>query len=71
MAHLYEHDPHGKEFEFVIADSGSSHGIPGVRFMTNPTGCLVSDEEIPALISALQNYMSRRANQITKDASGS
>ena len=40
----------------------------GLGIGTLPGGCLLPDDEIPALISALQNYMSKRAKAITKAA---
>jgi len=40
----------------------------GISIETGPTGATLPDEEIPNLISALQNYMSKRAAEITKAA---
>ena len=40
----------------------------GIRLVTSPAGCTIPDDEIPNLVSALQNYMSRRAKEITKGA---
>lgn len=43
-------------------------GTYGVNIKTDREGCSLPDSEIPALISALQDYMSRRAKAITKAA---
>jgi predicted nuclease with RNAse H fold len=42
--------------------------MPGIAIAISGGG-YVPDDEIPGLISALQNYMSKRANQITRAAS--
>lgn len=40
----------------------------GINVSTSPGGCWLPDDEIPNLISALQNYMSRKAKEIAKGA---
>jgi hypothetical protein len=40
----------------------------GVNIRTTFDGCSLPDDEIPHLISALQHYMSKRANEIAKGA---
>jgi hypothetical protein len=46
--------------------------VEGVHILTctrgDVTSCVVPDDEIPGLVSALQNYMSKRAKEITKAA---
>lgn len=46
----------------------SNNLIGGVNFLTSNGGCWMPDDEIPGLISALQNYMSQRAKAITAAA---
>ena len=40
----------------------------GIGIHTSFDGCLIADDEIPGLVGALQNYMSKRAKQITRAA---
>lgn len=40
----------------------------GLWIKTSENGVIFPDDEIPALISALQNYMSKRAKEITRAA---
>jgi hypothetical protein len=46
--------------------------VEGVHFITlsggNVTSAVIPDDEIPGLVSALQNYMSKRAKEIAKAA---
>lgn len=54
-------DDHGRAATFY-------HTPVGLRVLTNTAGAIVPDDEIPVMISALQNYMSKRAKAITKAA---
>jgi hypothetical protein len=38
----------------------------GLHVRTNPSGSYITDDEIPNLVAALQNYMSRRAREMSK-----
>ena len=40
----------------------------GLWVKTTEHGVILPDDEIPALVSALQNYMSRRAREMTREA---
>lgn len=40
----------------------------GVRVLANTAGAVIPDDEIPRLIGKLQDYMSRRANELAKGA---
>jgi hypothetical protein len=42
----------------------------GIRVWANPDGVHIPDDEIPNLVAALQNYMSRRAREVAKEAKG-
>lgn len=42
------------------------HG--GILVIANPRGAFIPDDEIPRLIGKLQDYMSRRANELAKGA---
>jgi len=53
--------PHGAGW---LKASNSALGS-GLWVKTTGTGIILPDDEIPALISALQDYMSRRAKAIT------
>lgn len=65
MAILYkQHDVDGE----MIAVYAPSHRGPGINIRTSFDGCLINDEEVPRLVAALQNYMSRRANEISRTA---
>jgi hypothetical protein len=48
--------------------------IPGregkLHVRANPSGVHIPDDEIPNLVAALQNYMSRRAREVAKEGSG-
>lgn len=50
-------------FDAVIPELGG-----GLHVRTNPAGSFLPDNEIPDLMAALQRYMSRRANQMAKQA---
>ncbi len=54
----YSHNIEALSVRTVRVDGGYGLGIG-----TNPGGCLLPDDEIPNLISALQDYMSRRARE--------
>lgn len=41
---------------------------PGLIAFIGGAECLIPDDEIPDLVAALQNYMSRKANEIAKGA---
>jgi hypothetical protein len=45
-------------------------GRNGVFIRTGHQGITLPDDEIPNLISALQDYMSRRAREMAKGANG-
>jgi hypothetical protein len=74
MAMLYEYaDFDGDLLALKRGTYGESgHEFGGIHVLTctrgDVTSCVLPDDEIPALISALQNYMSRRAKEITKAA---
>jgi hypothetical protein len=67
MAILYKQLDVDGEMIAVYTRSGRD---PGITIQTSFDGCDIADEEIPGLVSALQNYMSRRAKEITKAAKG-
>lgn len=52
----------------MISNMGNGHGI---HIVTELPGVVLPDDEIPALISALQDYMSRRAKQLSRAANES
>lgn len=55
----------GKPFEVI------PYGPGRAEIRVNHAGAIiVPDDEIPKLISALQDYMSKRAKQIIRDAKG-
>jgi hypothetical protein len=62
---IYSHMDHkGRAVTFRNLDPQAG----GVRVWANPDGVLIPDDEIPGLVAALQNYMSKRAKEITKAA---
>jgi hypothetical protein len=62
MATLYRHND--------VDGSGItvSEMPDGLKIRTSVDGYWPADDEIPAIVSALQNYMSRKATAITKAA---
>ena len=65
MAHVYYYAHNIEALSVKAVRIGDGHGL-GIG--TRPGGCLLPDDEIPDLISALQNYMSRRAKELTRAA---
>lgn len=61
--YYYSHNIEALSVSTVRLNGGYGLGIG-----TNPGGCLIPDDEIPGLVAALQNYMSRRAKEITRAA---
>lgn len=50
-------DDHGRAATFYLTPVG-------LRVLTNTAGAIVPDDEIPNLVAALQNYMSKRAKEL-------
>lgn len=64
MAIYSRMDDRGRTVTFRNLDPASG----GIRVWANPDGAYIPDDEIPVLVSALQNYMSQRAKAITAAA---
>ena len=60
---------HGEGRQFVRLQGGSASGVPGLWVSAGRDGFL-PDDEIPGLVSFLQDYMSRRAREMAKGAKG-
>lgn len=71
MATLFSHtDIDGDKLAvFTARISGQDYDLGmGLNIRTTFDGCSLPDAEIPNLVAALQNYMSRRAKEITNTA---
>ena len=64
------------EYRYIVPQGGAwlkannSALGGGLWINTTPTGVTLPDDEIPALIAALQGYMSRRASELAKGGNG-
>lgn len=58
---------YGEGKQFVRMHGGSANAVPGIWVESGRDG-FVPDDEIPGLVSFLQDYMSRRAREVARAA---